>query len=169
MMGCCSNVSSIFSRTPHFTPLPPRPPRFGISSSTIVSDKPTISTQKCRRPSGLRCKSQLTTDLAPLTSAAYGTLLLGGGLFAYARSGSKGSLIGGLTGGTLMGTAYFLMQASETQELGDALAFGSALLFSSVFAIRLVASRKVVPAAPLLGVSVGALTVFVLAYLRNKI
>lgn len=29
--------------------------------------------------------------------------------------------------------AYFLMQASEMKDIGDALAFGSALLFASVF------------------------------------
>lgn len=37
----------------------------------------------CKIPSPtLRCSAQLLGDLAPATSAAYGTLLLGGGLFA---------------------------------------------------------------------------------------
>ncbi|XP_030951645.1 uncharacterized protein LOC115975126 [Quercus lobata] len=48
-----------------------------------------------------RCNSQLA-DLAPATSAAYGLLLLGGGLFAYTKSRSKGSLFGGTTGAALM-------------------------------------------------------------------
>uniref|UniRef100_A0A6M2F3Z8 Uncharacterized protein n=1 Tax=Populus davidiana TaxID=266767 RepID=A0A6M2F3Z8_9ROSI len=69
-------------------------------------------------------------------SAAYGVILLGGGLFAFGKSGSKGSLFGGLTGAALMGTAYFLMQAPETKAIGDSLGFGSAFLFSSVFASR---------------------------------
>ncbi|KAJ6980314.1 hypothetical protein NC653_028197 [Populus alba x Populus x berolinensis] len=62
------------------------------SSATCIS--------KRRR---LGCKCQLA-DLAPVTSAAYGVILLGGGLFAFGKSGSKGSLFGGLTGAALMGT-----------------------------------------------------------------
>ncbi|KAF9600028.1 hypothetical protein IFM89_002501 [Coptis chinensis] len=196
------------------------------------------------------CKAGLLTQLAPATCAVYGTLLLGGGLFAYSRSGSKGSLLGGASGGALMAatqmipnhkrlepnwiaeegdqdgggqnsfdaknslresssllqvglvrfgdqryadhifsnqyntpppclmflvrlslglTAYYLMQSPETKSIGDALGFGSALLFSSVFVIRLVASRKLIPAGPLLGLSVGALVVFVSAYMQDKI
>ncbi|XP_011625188.1 protein FATTY ACID EXPORT 4, chloroplastic isoform X2 [Amborella trichopoda] len=80
----------------------------------------------------LRCIAQLS-ELAPAASAVYGTLLLGGGLFAYTRSGSKGSFIGGVSGGILMATAYFLMQVPETRIVADALGFGSALLFSAVF------------------------------------
>ncbi|ERN10845.1 hypothetical protein AMTR_s00027p00244210 [Amborella trichopoda] len=82
----------------------------------------------------LRCIAQLS-ELAPAASAVYGTLLLGGGLFAYTRSGSKGSFIGGVSGGILMATAYFLMQVPETRIVADALGFGSALLFSAVFAL----------------------------------
>ncbi|KAK4769423.1 hypothetical protein SAY86_027573 [Trapa natans] len=100
-----------------------------------------------RRP--LVCRSQLT-ELAPATSAVYGSLLLGGGLFAYLRSGSKGSLAGGLTGAALMAVAYYLMQSPETKAYGDALGFGSALLFSSVFGIRMAATRKLTPSGPLL-------------------
>ncbi|CAL5436114.1 unnamed protein product [Camellia sinensis] len=106
-----------------------------------------------------RCNSQLGGDLAPATSAAYGVLLLVGGLFTYTRTGSKGSLLGGLTGGSLMAAAYFLMQASEMKEIGDALAFGSTFLFASVFGIRLAATRKIMPAGPLLGLSICALVV----------
>ncbi|GMQ02515.1 hypothetical protein CsSME_00048704 [Camellia sinensis var. sinensis] len=115
-----------------------------------------------------RCNSQLGGDLAPATSAAYGVLLLVGGLFAYTRTGSKGSLLGGLTGGSLMAAAYFLMQASEMKEIGDALAFGSTFLFASVFGIRLAATHKIIPAGPLLGLSICALAVFISAYMQDK-
>ncbi|PIA51477.1 hypothetical protein AQUCO_01100369v1 [Aquilegia coerulea] len=116
------------------------------------------------------CKAQLDlTELAPATSAVYGTLLLGGGLFAYSKSNSKGSLIGGVSGGALMAIAYYLMQSPETKSIGDALAFGSAILFSSVFGIRLVASRKLIPSGPLLGLSIGALFVFISAYMQDKV
>ncbi|XP_057511932.1 protein FATTY ACID EXPORT 4, chloroplastic isoform X1 [Actinidia eriantha] len=116
-----------------------------------------------------RCSSQPVLDLAPATSAAYGLLLIGGGLFAYTRSGSKGSLLGGFSGGSLMLASYILMQATEMKEIGDALAFGSALLFASVFGIRLAATRKIIPAGPLLGLSICALAVFISAYLQDSL
>ncbi|KAH7541786.1 protein FATTY ACID EXPORT 4, chloroplastic isoform X2 [Ziziphus jujuba] len=65
--------------------------------------------------------------------------------------------------------AYGLMQAPETKAIGDAVGFGSAFLFASVFGIRLVATSKLVPAGPLLGLSVCALSVFILAYLRDSL
>ncbi|XVE58226.1 hypothetical protein DITRI_Ditri04bG0153000 [Diplodiscus trichospermus] len=116
----------------------------------------------------LCCKSQLA-DFAPVTSAAYGILLFSGGLFAFTKSGSKGSLFGGLSGAALMTSAYFLLQASETKEFGDALGFGSAFLFSCVFGIRLAATRKLIPAGPLLGLSICALVVFTSAYLQDRL
>ncbi|KAI3727833.1 hypothetical protein L6452_16453 [Arctium lappa] len=115
------------------------------------------------------CKSQLVQDFAPAASAGYAVLLLGGGLFAYNKSGSKGSLFGGLTGATLMSIAYYLMQAPETKETGDALAFGASLLFAFVFGIRLAATRKVIPAGFLLGVSLSLMAVTFSAYLQDRI
>ncbi|GMP42104.1 hypothetical protein CsSME_00011955 [Camellia sinensis var. sinensis] len=105
-----------------------------------------------------RCNSQLGGDLAPATSAACGVLLLVGGLFAYTRTGSKGSLLGGLTGGSLM----------AMKEIGDALAFGSTFLFASVFGIRLAAIRKIMPAGPLLGLSICALAVSLKEHKEEK-
>ncbi|RZR82457.1 hypothetical protein BHM03_00008881 [Ensete ventricosum] len=124
----------------------------------------------------LHCSAQLLGDLAPATSAAYGTLLLGGGLFAYVKSRSKGSILGGLSGASLMAvvsTAYYLMQSPETKELGIAIGFGSAFLFSSVFGmpfcIRLAATRKFMPSGLLLSLSVGVLAVFLSAYTQAKV
>nr|KJB17310.1 hypothetical protein B456_003G072100 [Gossypium raimondii] len=54
-------------------------------------------------------------------------------LLSVTKSGSKGSLFGGLTGAALMASAYYLMQSTETKAIGDALGFGSAFLFSCVF------------------------------------
>lgn len=102
-------------------------------------------------------------------SAAYGALLVGGGAFAYARSGSKGSILGGVSGSALMGLTYYLMQFSETKALGDAVGFGSAFLFASVFGIRLYNTRKLVPSGLLLALSLGALGVFYAAYLQDKV
>ncbi|RVW46708.1 Protein fatty acid export 4, chloroplastic [Vitis vinifera] len=63
--------------------------------------------------------------------------------------------------------AYLLMQVPKTKDIGDALGFGSAFLFSSVFGIRLAATRKLVPSGLLLGLSIFALTVFISAYLQD--
>ncbi|RVW46707.1 hypothetical protein CK203_113656 [Vitis vinifera] len=69
---------------------------FAASSRTRNRRRVSVSTHFC-------CNS-LLSDLAPATSAAYGAMLLGGGVFAYTRSGSKGSLFGGFTGAALMAT-----------------------------------------------------------------
>ncbi|KAI4367986.1 hypothetical protein MLD38_016606 [Melastoma candidum] len=141
---------------------PPFSSRFPTEQNSSL--RPGIASE--RRLLRFGCKSQLG-ELAPVTSAVYGSLLLGGGLFAFGKSGSKGSLAGGCTGAVLMGIAYYLMQASETQQIGYALGFGSSLLFASVFGIRLAATRKLAPAGPLLGLSVLTLVVFASAYLQG--
>ncbi|KFK45061.1 hypothetical protein AALP_AA1G338700 [Arabis alpina] len=123
---------------------------------------------KSRRGYGLCCKAELS-ELAPAVSATYGALLLGGGLFAYSKSGSKGSLFGGLTGSVLMASAYFLTKSPETRVLGDTVGLGAAFLFSSVFGYRLVSTQKPVPAGPLLLLSVGMLTFFVMAYMHDSL
>ncbi|KAM4122958.1 hypothetical protein ACB094_01G123400 [Castanea mollissima] len=140
-------------------------------ASSFVFSTARMSKSKASSSSSriiFRCNSQLA-DLAPATSAAYGLLLLGGGLFAYTKSGSKGSLFGGTSGAALMASAYFLMQVPDTKAIGDAVGFGSSFLFSSVFGIRLAATRKLTPAGPLLGLSICALAVFTSAYLRDKL
>ncbi|XP_021298049.1 protein FATTY ACID EXPORT 4, chloroplastic [Herrania umbratica] len=174
-----------FSLSPLVTPFPAIAAAKGASNSNEhpkflplnlqngkSKDLVGICLRKAKSCSGTRrrfcCKSQLA-DFAAVTSAAYGVLLFSGGLFAFTKSGSKGSLFGGLTGAALMASAYFLMQASETKAIGEALGFGSAFLFSSVFGIRLVATRKLIPAGPLLGVSICALVVFASAYLQDSL
>ncbi|KAF4353061.1 hypothetical protein F8388_016906 [Cannabis sativa] len=126
----------------------------------------------CRGGHAVVCGSignyqQLLAEVAPSTSALYGLLLSSGGLYAFTKSGSKGSLFGGLTGGALMAAVYVLMQSAESRPIGDALGFGSAFLFTSVFGIRLAATRKLIPAGPLLGVSICALLIFISAYLQD--
>lgn len=159
-----NNCRPIHSATRHFDghPVTLLKLTFGVRSGLKLSELPSHE-RRC-----FRCEAQLG-DLAPVTSAIYGSLLLGGGLFAFSRSGSKGSLAGGCTGAVLMATAYYLMQSPETKSTGCALGFGAAFLFSSVFGIRLVATRKLTPAGPLLGLSVLALAVFLSAYLQDSV
>uniref|UniRef100_A0A453T5G7 Uncharacterized protein n=2 Tax=Aegilops tauschii TaxID=37682 RepID=A0A453T5G7_AEGTS len=61
------------------------------------------------------------------------------------------------------------MQFSETKALGDAVGFGSAFLFASVFGTRLYNTRKLVPSGLLSALSLGALGVFYAAYLQDKV
>ncbi|KAG4207601.1 hypothetical protein ERO13_A03G078700v2 [Gossypium hirsutum] len=159
-MPTISAVKAVFSSNPNQHPfLRPHLVGFCLRKPKIPSTTRTTL---------FRCKSQLQ-DFAPLTSAAYGTLLFSGGLFAFTKSGSKGSLFGGLTGAALMASAYYLMQSTETKAIGDALGFGAAFLFSCVFGIRLAATRKPIPAGPLLGLSICALVVFTSAYLQDRL
>ncbi|KAH8946999.1 hypothetical protein BDL97_11G016700 [Sphagnum fallax] len=108
-------------------------------------------------------------EYAPLTAAVYGAAILGGGLFAYTRSGSKYSLGGGLLGGASLGVAYLLMQTPETRELGEAVGFGVGVLLATLFAIRLVSTGKLIPAVPLLGLSTAASLVFAVSYLQTRV
>ncbi|CAM0903239.1 unnamed protein product [Alopecurus aequalis] len=124
---------------------------------------------RCAAVSELAPTVSAVSELAPTVSAVYGALLVGGGAFAYARSGSKGSIFGGLSGSALMGIAYYLMQSPETKALGEAVGFGSAFLFACVFGIRLYNTRKLVPSGLLLVLSLGSLGVFYSAYLQDKV
>ncbi|XP_006652679.1 protein FATTY ACID EXPORT 4, chloroplastic [Oryza brachyantha] len=158
MTAAVAITSSLLFRPPvavRSLPSPPRP-----------HDVPCPRSSR-RRPALLCCSA--VSELAPAASAAYGALLLGGGAFAYVRSGSKGSIFGGLSGSALMGISYYLMQSPDTKAIGDAVGFGSAFLFASVFGIRLYNTRKLVPSGLLLVLSLGALVVFYSAYLQDKV
>ncbi|KAG2574189.1 hypothetical protein PVAP13_7KG309700 [Panicum virgatum] len=126
-MTALVTTSTTLSATLPSVPRPP--PRAPVARLRLRS--------RLRRHALLRCDA-----VSELASAAYGVLLLGGGVFAYARSGSKGSIYWGLAGSGLMGIAYYLMQSPETKAAGDAVGFGSAFLFACVFGIRLYNSRK---------------------------
>ncbi|KAG9455303.1 hypothetical protein H6P81_008207 [Aristolochia fimbriata] len=165
-----SSLASSLSRSFVHSPVLTLPLCRAKSLTFPINGYPALATTKQAGFSKLRisCNAQLA-ELAPAASGVYGTLLFGGGLFAFAKSGSKGSLAGGVCGAVLMATACYLMQMPETKVFGDALGFGSAFIFSAVFGIRLVATRKLVPAGLLLGLSVFSAFVFVSAYLQDRI
>ncbi|XP_024372526.1 protein FATTY ACID EXPORT 4, chloroplastic [Physcomitrium patens] len=116
-----------------------------------------------------RAPTASLNDYAPLTAAVYGASLLGGGLYAYTRTGSTSSLGGGITGGIALGVAFFLMQVPETRDLGEAVGFGAAVLFAAIFAIRLASTGKPVPSGPLLGLSAATSVIFALSYLETRV
>ncbi|XP_002985108.2 protein FATTY ACID EXPORT 4, chloroplastic [Selaginella moellendorffii] len=121
-----------------------------------------------RRIDVLRCRAGLE-EIAPATAAAYGLTLLSGGFFAYSRTGSKGSLVGGLTGGIAFAVAYLLMLNPDTKDLANAIGFGVAFLFIAVFGIRLAATRQPIPSGLLLAISIAASVVFVNAYFSARL
>ncbi|XP_031274689.1 protein FATTY ACID EXPORT 4, chloroplastic-like [Pistacia vera] len=80
-------------------------PRSISNAAYLRNGKCNLGTRRC-----FCCKSQLglaVAGLAPVTSASYRVLLLGGGLFAFAKSGNQGSVFGGLTGAPLMASVGF--------------------------------------------------------------
>ncbi|MCO5554192.1 hypothetical protein L7F22_007718 [Adiantum nelumboides] len=142
-----------------------KPSSHGLFSGThscSLAVRPRIPVMPVRANASL-------SELAPTAAAVYGSLLLGGGLFAYSRSSSKGSLLGGLSGGVLMGMVFLLSLNPQMKDLGEAIGFGTALLFVAVFGIRFAATKKAFPAAPLLLISIVASAVFVGAYLQDRV
>ncbi|MCO5551078.1 hypothetical protein L7F22_004575 [Adiantum nelumboides] len=69
----------------------------------------------------------------------------------------------------LMGLVFLLSLNPQMKDLGEAIGFGTALLFVAVFGIRFAATKKVFPAAPLLLISIVASAVFVGAYLQDRV
>lgn len=57
----------------------------------------------------------------------------------------------------------------ETKEFGDAIGFGTALVFVALFGIRLAATKKIFPGVPLLLFSIIASAIFVGAYLQDRV
>eukprot|EP00245_Coleochaete_scutata_P010956 TRINITY_DN3960_c0_g1_i2.p1 TRINITY_DN3960_c0_g1~~TRINITY_DN3960_c0_g1_i2.p1 ORF type:complete len:184 (-),score=28.77 TRINITY_DN3960_c0_g1_i2:710-1261(-) len=149
--SCAMSQASLLSKS-----------EFWGDNRASIHSTPKVCSPRAHRSSVLRCQAAL--DTSAITAAVYGTALLGGGLSAYLRTGSKGSLGGGVTGGVLLGVSFLLIQDPEKASLGYALAFGSALLFASVFGIRLFATGKAFPAGPLLAASLAASLIFASAY-----
>ncbi|GAQ84497.1 hypothetical protein KFL_001910160 [Klebsormidium nitens] len=106
----------------------------------------------------------VSQETASIWTAVYGLLLLGGGTSAYLKSGSKQSVISGALGAALSAMAYYLESQESTHQTGLAVAFGYSILFASVFGIRLFATKKAFPAAPLLALSLASAFVFASAY-----
>lgn len=109
------------------------------------------------------------SDLAITAAAVYGGLLLGGGFYAYFKTSSTGSLLGGVSGSLLMVLVFYLLLNPDSKDSGEAIGFGTALLFAAVFGIRLVATKKFIPAGPLLLLSMVTSAVFVGAYLQDRV
>jgi uncharacterized membrane protein (UPF0136 family) len=98
-------------------------------------------------------------NLAIVAAIAYGSIALVGGIIGYAKSQSKASLISGSISGILLIGAGLLQLAG--QEWGKWAGLAIALALVLVFIVRLIKTKKLMPAAPM--ISVGLLSAIAMA------
>jgi len=84
-------------------------------------------------------------NLAILAVLLYGLLALVGGITGYAKAGSQASLISGSLSGVFLAIAA--IAAWQGQAWGLGLAIAIAALLVAVFIVRLVKTRKLMPAS----------------------
>lgn len=93
-----------------------------------------------------------------IAACAYGALAIIGGIIGYKNAGSKVSLISGTISGLLLLAASYLILQGQSWGLILAVVIASVLVV--VFAIRLVKTRKMMPAG--LMVILGAIALLVM-------
>lgn len=91
-------------------------------------------------------------ELARNAIAVYGIVIAGGGIGAFLKSGSKPSIISGVVAGIVLAGAYVKDSVP--------LALGTAVALALVFAIRLIKTKKFMPAGMLCIVSIAAAAFF---------
>lgn len=84
----------------------------------------------------------------------YGALMLLGGIFGFVKAGSKASLVMGIISGILIFAGVALLGPAYTT--GRAVITFTSFILSGVFGIRLVKTRKFMPAGMLLVLSLVA-------------
>ena len=90
--------------------------------------------------------------IGAVVAIAYGILAAVGGIIGYRQAGSKPSLVSGLISGTLLIIGGVLNAIGQTG--GYWLSLIVTILLIIVFAIRLVKTKKVMPAGVMLGAGV---------------
>lgn len=83
----------------------------------------------------------VSSEAARAAVAAYGVVVAGGGVGAFLKSGSKMSAISGVVAGAVLAAAYVRSSVP--------VALGTALALMVVFIVRLVATKKMMPAGML--------------------
>jgi uncharacterized membrane protein (UPF0136 family) len=101
--------------------------------------------------------------LSMIAAIAYGTLALVGGIVAYTKVQSKMSLISGSVSGILLIVSGLLQLQSQSLGLTLATSLTAALIL--VFVVRLVKTRKFMPAGLMMILGVPALAVMVQQWL----
>jgi len=85
----------------------------------------------------------------------YGLVVAIGGGIGYLKARSKISLVSGIVSGVLLLVAWYL--AGRNPMLGLSLGLALAVVLLVVFAKRLMSTRKLMPAGPMLFLAMGAL------------
>lgn len=99
-------------------------------------------------------------SLGVLAAIAYGLLAIVGGIIGFAQAQSKVSLISGVVSGLLLLVGAFL--ASQGNPIGLILSLAVTALLVIVFIIRLVKTRKAMPAALMIVAGIVALVPMVM-------
>ena len=97
--------------------------------------------------------------------AVYAVLMLVGGIVGYTKGNSRPSLIAGVGSAVLLAAAWWLSRSQ--QATGFWLGAAVAALLSAFFLYRLWTTGKMMPAGGLLGLSVVAVILLVVAALRR--
>jgi uncharacterized membrane protein (UPF0136 family) len=102
-------------------------------------------------------------NIGIIAAIAYGILAIGGGIMGYAKSQSKASIISGSISGLLLIAAgvFQLMGQSWGQYLGIAIA----TVLIVVFIVRLVKTRKFMPAGLMIAAGLASLAAMVMPLL----
>lgn len=129
------------------TPLP-------LSKSLIRSVSPHRPPLVLNSPSQTRASIRMgiSPEAARNAIAVYGVVIAGGGVGAFLRSGSKPSIISGVTAGIALAAAYFKDSVP--------LALCTAAVLAVVFALRFAKSGKFMPAGMLFLASLAAAVFF---------
>lgn len=121
--------------------------RTSFTSNTLVHNQKVVAARSSRAQIRM-----ISPEVARNAIAVYGVVIAGGGIGAFLRSGSKPSVIAGVSAGVVLAAAY----AKDSVPI----ALGTAVALSVVFALRLVKTKKFVPAGILCIASVLAAVFF---------
>lgn len=121
-----------------------------LGSLPLVRRQRPIPTQQ--QQDGVTHMSAITPEIARVGIAVYAVLMAGGGIGAFLKSGSKPSVISGVVSGVLLGVAYAKDNVTAALVLAGVLGV--------VFTLRLVKTKKFMPAGLLLILSVIAAAFF---------
>ncbi len=94
--------------------------------------------------------------ISTISTLLYGLLSIGGGVMGYRKAGSKVSLISGLVSGLLLLLGAGLMFQGNL--IGIQLAQVIVSLLIVVFLVRLIKTRKLMPAAVMVAAGIATLT-----------
>lgn len=130
-----------------------RPQNRQMLSKTVLVPVTPMRNQRARYSQTV--PQMISPEIARSAIAVYGALIVTGSTAAFLRSGSKPSLISGLAAGIVLGAAYIKESIP--------IALGTSVALLAVFLVRLVKTKKFVPAGALAILSLAAAAIFAAA------